>query len=56
MQRASVFPVLYRIAARAHKLAPAAFQLRLTTGLANHYGALSCALHTDASGWASAHR
>jgi hypothetical protein len=54
MTRPSVFPVLFRLAARAPRLTPAAFQARLTTGIANHYGALSCALHTDATGWASA--
>jgi len=54
MQRPSVFPVLFRLAARAPGLTPAVFQARLTTGLANHYGALSCALYTDATGWASA--
>ena len=54
MRRSSVFPVLFRLAARAPRHQPSAFQERLTTGLANHYGALWCALHTDASGWASA--
>lgn len=54
MRRSSVFPVLFQLAARAPKLGPAAFQTRLATSLANHYGALSCALHTDATGWASA--
>jgi hypothetical protein len=54
MARASVFPVLYAIAARAPRLSLPEFQARLTTGLANHYAALSCALHTDAKGWASA--
>ncbi|MDJ0521016.1 MAG: hypothetical protein QNJ90_02965 [Planctomycetota bacterium] len=54
MPRTSVFPVLYALAARAPKLAAEQFQPRLMTGLANHYGALWCALHTDATGWASA--
>ena len=54
MARASVFPVLYALAARAPGLPLPDFLDRLTTGLANHYGALSCALHTDAKGWPSA--
>jgi hypothetical protein len=52
--RTSVFDILYRLAARAPQLSPEGFLTRLTTGLANHYAALSCALHTDATGWASA--
>ena len=54
MARPSIFPVLYALAARAPRLSAAAFRARLTTAVANHYGALSCALHTDASGRATA--
>ena len=54
MARPSVFPVLYALAARAPGLPLPDLLDRLTTGLANHYGALSCALHTDAKGWPSA--
>lgn len=54
MPRPSVFPVLYALAARAPRLTLGEFLDRLTTGIANHYGALSCALHTDVKGWASA--
>lgn len=53
MQRSSVFPVLFRLAARAPELTPAVFQKRLTTGIANHFGALWCALHMETAGWAS---
>ena len=53
-KRPSIFRVLFALATRAPTLSPEAFQTRLTTSLANHYGALSCALHTDATGWASA--
>jgi hypothetical protein len=52
--RPSIFPTLYHLAARTPHLTPEAFRARLATGIANHYGALSCALHTDATGWASA--
>ncbi len=54
MARPSLFPVLYTLTARAPRLSAEAFRTRLTTALANHYGALSCVLHTDASGRASA--
>ena len=54
MQRPSVFPVLFHLAARAPHLSAGEFRARLATGLANHYGALWCSMHTDATGWASA--
>ncbi|MCP5070816.1 MAG: hypothetical protein GY946_29985 [bacterium] len=54
MARPPIFPVVYALAARAPRLTASAFRIRLTTALANHYGALSCALHTDASGRAAA--
>jgi hypothetical protein len=54
MDGPSIFSMLYRLAARAGQLTLPALQERLTVGIANHYGALGCALHTDATGWASA--
>jgi hypothetical protein len=53
MDSPSIFSVLYRLAARAPGLAAKVFQARLTAGIANHFGAMGCALHTDASGWAA---
>jgi hypothetical protein len=50
MARSSIFPVLYSLAARAPRMTADVFRARLTTSLANHYDALSCALHTDATG------
>ena len=53
MEAPSIFTVLYRLAARATGMPRATLQDRLMVGIANHYGALGCALHTDAAGWAA---
>lgn len=49
----SIFEVLYCMAVKAPRTPRAVFLDRLTTGIANHYGAVACAIHTDGSGWAS---
>lgn len=54
MANESIFGVLYRLAGRAPALPAELFLRRLVTGLANYYGAVACAIHTDASGWAAA--
>lgn len=43
--------VLFRLAARAPGLGPEELRKRLCTAIANHFGAVACSLHTDASGW-----
>jgi hypothetical protein len=54
MNDTSVHQVLFRLAARAPRLSADGLMQRLVTGLANHFGAVACSLHTDASGWAAA--
>lgn len=54
MNDVPVHQVLFRLAARAPELSLDALMERLTTGLANHFAAVACSIHTDASGWASA--
>lgn len=49
----SIFEVLYCMAVKAPVTDRATFLDRLTTGVANHYGAVACAIHTDGSGYAS---
>ena len=49
----SIFEVLYCMAVKAPVTERAVFLDRLTTGIANHYGAVACAIHTDGSGTAS---
>lgn len=54
MAEESVFSFLYKLASRAPRLSADAFLKRLVTGVANHYDAVGCAIHADASGWAAA--
>jgi len=49
----SIFEVLYCMAVRAPQQPRDVFLDRLTTAIANHYGAVACAIHTDGSGWAA---
>ena len=49
----SIFEVLYCLAVRAPGLPREDFLQRLTTGIANFYGAVACAIYTDGSGWAT---
>jgi hypothetical protein len=49
----SIFEVLYCMAVKAPVTPREQFLDRLTTGIANHYGAVACAIHTDESGSAS---
>ena len=51
---APLHTILFRLAARAPKLTLEQLMPRLTTSLANHYGAVACSIHTDRSGWAAA--
>lgn len=51
---APLHTVLFRLAARAPTLTLEQLMPRLTTSLANHYGAVACSIHTDRSGWAAA--
>jgi len=46
--------ILFRLAAKAPGLGPAAMMARLCTAIANHYGAVACSLHTNESGWPDA--
>lgn len=52
--RAPLHRVLFRLAARAPHLTLDELMSRLATSLANHYAAVACSFHTDASGWAAA--
>lgn len=45
---------LFRLAAKAPGMRPAAMMARLCTAIANHYGAVACTVHTDGSGWPEA--
>jgi hypothetical protein len=54
MNEVPIHQVLFRLAARAPSLSLEECMERVTTGLANHYQAVACTLHTDRSGWASA--
>jgi hypothetical protein len=45
---------LFRIAARAPSLDRDALMGRLCTAIANHYGAITCSIHADQSGWPTA--
>jgi hypothetical protein len=47
---APVHQVLFRLAARAPGLTLEELMKRLTTGLANHYAAVTCSIHADAQG------
>jgi hypothetical protein len=49
----SIFEVLYCMAVKAPVTPREVFLDRLTTGIANHYGALACAIHTDGTGYAA---
>lgn len=49
----SIFEVLYCLAVKAPYTPRASFLDRLTTGIASHYGAVACAIHTDGTGSAS---
>lgn len=44
---------LFRIAAKAPRLDREALMARLTTAIANHYGAVACSIHADRTGWPS---
>ena len=46
--------VLFRLAARAPHNSLEDMMSRVTTSVANHFAAVACSLHTDASGWAAA--
>ena len=46
--------VLFRLASRAPHNALETVMSRVTTSIANHFAAVACSLHTDASGWAAA--
>lgn len=46
--------VLFRLASRAPQNTLEAMMSRVTTSVANHFAAVACSLHTDASGWAAA--
>ncbi len=46
--------VLFRLAARAPHNSLEGMMSRVTTSVANHFAAVACSIHTDASGWAAA--
>ena len=54
MDDVPVHQMLFRLAARAPELTLDQLMERVTTGVANHFAAVACSIHTDASGWASA--
>lgn len=47
----SVYGLLVTLASQAHGLEPKALRQRLVDGIARYYGAVSCSLHLDESGW-----
>lgn len=53
-KQSSLHQVLFRLAARAPQLDRLSLMKRLSTGVANYYGAVACSIHTDRSGWAAA--
>ena len=51
---APLHQVLFRLAARAPGLTLEGLMQRMVTGIANHYAAVACSIHTDARAFESA--